>query len=335
MAKDAKNPLNEDSPPEPDSTQTATATVEPEPGAVQDELSLEDYLPTPGEGKTEPPKDEQATEPEGETEPEPEPEKPKEPEPKVEPQPKMYPYKGENLTLEQLQERGLIEDALTTAEQHKHLQHKYQELLEREATRQREVETKPQQAEQTREVPAEQIVAHYQPQFQQVVDKGYIESDFVELHPRLTANMLMHRDLLYGVQKQVSEIVQHLNGRIQTDQATSARSTLDGAIDGVIAVGSSDKENGVLFEPLKDPEVRKGFSDYLIELNPAVSQLTSEFVRRQYFAYNHEIFADLKRAQKTERTPKAQVRAEGPSARGGLPPKPDEEDELGLDQVLG
>jgi len=324
VATDKHNPLNvtEQAPEQP--TTEAPAAESPEDQAqaeIMGEL-MEDLLPTPG--KEAAPKEEK--EPEAEAKPEVEAkaddvavtpervaEKPDEPAPTPEKRYRVQSgeHRGQDLTLAELEKLGVIEAALTTAGQHKHLQDEY-DALKTQVPGPQVVPAPP----ETVEISAERIEATYQEEMTRVTERGYIEQDFREVYPRATSAMLMHRDILYDTRKRVAEIIDHLNGREANQAGKDAESTVYGLIDGLA-------KNGELYEPLKDAKVRGDFYNHIVELNPTMEKLTPEFVDRQYFAYNKDIFADLK-ATPTEdpKEKKARVKGEGGTARVKTPPAP-------------
>lgn len=328
MAKDKHNPLNKDTPEE------SKAPVQPEADVQADQEVMdslvEDYLPPqkkpeevkepeakPAEEKLE------TEEPAVELAPEPEPDKPPE---------KKYKYKGEELSLDDMIQRGLIDDVITQAQQVRHYQEQYENIKQQSEQARQALEQQQQQAEeqQPRGIPADQIFSAYQPQFGQVAEAGFVEGDFTELYPRTMSAMLYHRDLLYDTRKAVEELQKMVLGDHQERQATSAQQTIYQQIDSLSAKGK-------IYEPLKDPGVRQGFYDYIVEIDPKMNQLTPEFIDKQYFAYNSAIFADLKESPRTEPAgeKRRQAKGEGTTSRPGPVPKTEKTEEDETFDLLG
>ncbi len=245
--------------------------------------------------------------------------RPAEPAPSV---PPKYKYRGREYTLDELVQHGLLNDALTTAEQFPHLQKKYQEVLEQ--ARQAQAPAPDRQVPPS--LTPEQIRAMYAGQIPQVVQAGFLEGDLAELYPNTVAQMLFHRDLLYDARRAIAEVqaqVAQLTGRTVRGDA---QAVLDRTLD---ALTTRD----AIYAPLKEPETRRGFLDYLRRLDPQVARQTpeggiefdGEQLARLWVAYQHEaILAAARAAAEAERQRRDDERRRaaggpGPSARPATP----------------
>jgi hypothetical protein len=268
--------------------------------AAMDDL---DYEPSEDEGTTpEPEVKGQEPEPTPETA-EPEPEK-KEGEPASEP-----PVVDEAAEL-----------LKTYKEQLGHFQKLYEERdkeLKAERERAAAAQPPPKQAGPPQLTQA-QIREHYIPEVQKTVEQGYMSPEFVQSFPDEATQMLYHRDIIYGLVKRVTEVVNFLNTQHQQGQAGQADTMLNGLFDAVV------KEKGEFFKPLATPEVREGFKKYLTELNPYTEQLNPDFIARQYLAYNQDAILEAARMAaggKPNPNPKANARGEGGTGNRGKAPQ--------------
>ncbi len=290
----------------PTSTTTPEAPVVPEgtsPGAAPEVAEGEQPPPSPevkvGEEEV-PPVGEPPGEPTpiagvkaGEEEP------PKEPEAKV----------GEVKTPEQLL-------AETHASQVAHFQKLYEETKKR--LEELEAKVSPPAEAKTEEVAPkpptpEEIRRYYEPEMAKVVEEGYLSREFVEDYPNDVAQMLYHRDLLYNVSKELAELKKWAQGTIGQQRNQAAESHLNTIMDTVA-------NKGTHFQPLKDPEVRKAFRDYLDRVNPMCNaDNVEEVISQQYLAFNHQaVLAALSGGS----APSASTPGSPPSPSPAPAPKP-------------
>lgn len=203
--------------------------------------------------------------------------------------PPKFKYRGREYTVEELVQQGLLSDVLTSAEQLPHLQRKYMEALEQ----QRQAQQPPQQPLQPQETPQQfqaRLVAQFKPEIEQVVQSGFIESDFAELYPNAVAQMLWHRNGLREVLGKVAEIEGRLGSFTGKVSARDEMATINGRLDALAERGKTPQ--GKIFAPLADPERRKAFLDFLTNPDeggdPDTRRLTPEFLARMWVAMNHE-----------------------------------------------
>jgi hypothetical protein len=292
---------------------------------------LDGYMPKPeGEGdpnKANPPEGEgqppQATEPkpgeevkpkEGEAKPEGEGEPAK---PAVQPKPefKTYEYRGKQYTIEQLVELGMLEDVLQTARQFPTIQTKYQQLLEERRLAPQPGPGQPAQPQgqpQPQRVTAEQVLAAYTPVMEAVANEGYIEKEAVEAFPRLCSALMQHRDLLYDVRQAVAMIMQHGIQRQEVDTRTSFLNYLDGLCEKVGGQGDH-------YAPIKDADIRKGFYEYLATLSIPANEVSEDFVKRQWVAYNHEAMLEAAKTSAIDLKAKDVKNRRNAAGEGGGP----------------
>lgn len=240
-------------------------------------------------------KGEPATEPEGDLEQEtgggegepevtPEPEqKPIQPEPvATKPaEPKLYTFKGQKYTLEQLVESGKFEDALTGAEQVAHYQRLYEDAKQQP---QQTPQQQPQQQQQQRISP-QQIQAAYAEEIDKSIKEGYMDEGFAYENPKLAAGMLYHRDLLYHLYGMVNQMA----SVYQQAQANAAKTQIDNYLNGLMdaAVRSDDT-----YSPLNDPDTRKGFTEFLYQLDPYTDRVDETFIKKQFMAFQADAIVE-------------------------------------------
>lgn len=266
----------------------------------QEDLSLSSLLEGdwPGMAKGEPaPEPSDVTpepEPELEAKPEPEPEPQPEPELKPEPakdEPKLYKYRGKEYTAEQLIAQGLLEDALTSAEQMPHYQKKYETLLEQQrATPPEAAQAQPQAAPR---ITPEQVVSHYTPIAEQAVNEGWIEPEMVTVFPKFTTNMMYFRDVILQLQNMVGVLA----GREQQRDLSGMKERVDNFIDNTcVSLAGKAKH----FELLKDDAVRSGFREHLYKMDPKVEAVNEDFIKTQWLAYNSDALLEALRVTNTQ-----------------------------------
>lgn len=247
-----------------------------------------------------------------------------EPEPTPEPATKMYKIRGKEYTLEQISEFGLLDDLTQTYEQFPHLQTKYQDLLE--TTRREPEDRKRDQGEPAagetpppaRAYTAQEIDLAVEPAMKHALEQGYLTEDFAQLYPREVKQFLFSNSMLFDVRNEVLRLGSRVDALDGVNTAQKVDTRLDSLIDGL----ASDKDE--IFHSVKDPEIRQGFRDFLMKVNPFEDQLNEEFVRGQYYAYNGPAILAAQRSTVTktrEEGDRKRIEAKGErsGARPGTP----------------
>ena len=214
----------------------------------------------------------------------------------------------EELTLDQIAKRGLMDTLVQSANQLPSVSQKYQEALEKlaatkddkPAVEQPRQLTEEEQWEQHKTVTA-QVMQKYGPQAAREVDfyvkAGLIESDLPEAYANavrsLFAIQLFHLDLIQELNKisnaqtqWIRAEVDRRNADAKQAEATKVRSTLDDWLD-EFAKKADGKDGNKLYAGLKDEEIRGKFVEWLTnEVDPKQTALTKENVERFWMAYN-------------------------------------------------
>lgn len=223
--------------------------------------------------------------------------------------------KGEELTLDEIARRGLMDSLITQAEQYPYLNKKHQELLEGLAEK---VASKPPaasvQAAQPRVSP-EQILTHYLPRVRQLAEEGYIESDLVEAYPNLMASLSYFRDIVEMLEVQVQKQAAWIQNRDGLLQAQQVEGMLLSAVDAVAA------NEGKIFELLKNQEVRSRFIHWIkTQVDPKVGDLVPEKMKNYWLAFNGEYLLEmLKEKERQPQNPKPNIKSDGGSSQIGAP----------------
>jgi len=227
----------------------------------------------------------------------------------------------------------LSQALLQTYEQFPTMQRKYQEVLElvrQQAQLEQQRQQQPPQPQDPR-VQQAQLLAQFAPELGNVVQQGYMEQDYVQLYPNVSAQMLAHRDMLYQLRRDFDQFTQSYSGTTRKAEATSHRTNLDANLDALAGKGE-------IYALLKDPTERQNFLQHLVEdVNPTVDRITPEWLARQWVAYKHEAIVTGMQAQ-TERERlerETQRRRAASDGKGSRPtPVPAAEPTL-LDELIG
>lgn len=229
------------------------------------------------------------------------------------PPPPRFAYNGQYYTLEELATQGLLTEALQKATQFDSA--RQQPPVQPVQQAQQQPQT-PQQPPPQRQVTPEEVQRTYAPMVERMVSDGWMEADVPTLYPQTTAAIMQMFTLAQQAHQMASALVQARMQEQQEVQRTTASSRLDDAI-------THAAEQGTLYQGLKDPTIRQGFRDFLVnEVNPVVEQVTPEFVSRLWFAYNQDIIRDLAQqvqqpvAQGTQNGHATAVAPPAPAARG-------------------
>ena len=232
------------------------------------------------------------------------------------------------LTLSEMDEQGLLDTLVTTANQFPNIQRKYQNLLEQTAE-----DKKPEKAAKADEAPkpttptAEQILTTYAPIIKALVEKGYYEPDFVEAYP-LEASLIAYQwDQIIHLSKNLGAVTAWVLGEVKDRTIAKMDGTLNAAIEQVAAKGDGEKGDA-LFKDLRDPTIRAAFVEWVKkEVDPKVSALTAENMEKFWFAFNAKNILDVTRQtakKSTEPSPKRRAAGDGSPSRPGLRESPQE-----------
>lgn len=238
------------------------------------------------------------------------------PEPVVKPtEEKLYTWKGQRYTAAQLVEQGILEDALTGAEQAPHYQRLYNELKgEVDQVKQQLPQQAQTQQPQVQQITPSMVLQRYAPEAVRMTQEGFIEEDFVDQFPSLASGLVMHRDMIYELRQAVAYMLQ----QFQASNASAYESSLRNQINGFMDEAALDET----YAKLKEPDVRQAFWDYLININPEIPKISSKLIKDQFMAYNAAAILDAARSNsntaKQER--KRQKQVAGGETSGTRPP---------------
>ena len=230
------------------------------------------------------------------------------------------------LTLQQLDEQGLLDRLITTAGQFPGLNKKHQELLERIAGKEVGKPAAATPAKKAPPTPA-QIRQVYDTVAQRDVQGGYIEPDFAEAYPQLSAQLMYWRDIVENVMERVDAAVAWIQAEAKERDVARVMGVVNDAIEAVAKKGDGEKGDP-LFKDLRDSEVRGNFVEWLrTEMDPKIGSLTPDNMERFWFAFNARGILDLTKeaAKKTAEPPsKRRAGSDGPSTRSGVRESPKE-----------
>lgn len=256
-------------------------------------------------------------------------------EPATEPEPtqvERYTWKGEELTLDELKERGLLEDVFVTAGKYGTLQRRYEELKEK-AEREPEPTPEP-EPEPPAPLSHQEIMKTWLPEAQAAVQSGHLPAEFVEDWPDVAAELCFNRDRISVNAQRVDALIkrtEYLEGIIgefvKSGQRQQWQNWLTQKFDAI-----SQRKDPTLptefFSTLQNPEVRQRFTQYLVKLKPSRELLESdeadEFLVNQFIAFNRDVlpqvFKDAQRGRTQRETQRRQARGEGANTKPSTPP---------------
>ena len=240
--------------------------------------------------------------------------------------PKKWKIKGEDLSLEEIAARGLMDLLITQSSQATHYQQKYEEALEKAGGK----DAKPVVKEPERPPPptAEQIQQAFTPVVRELIEKGYIEPDLLEAYPLAMTGQAYRNAMAEEDHDKLGWVLEWIKAEIGKRNATTVQSLLDSAIDAIAAKADDHPgENGAtikgdkIFEGLKDPATREKFVDWLRkEVDPKVGALTVANMEKFWFAFNA---GDLLNFAKQSAAKAAESKPARPRAAGdGSPSRP-------------
>ncbi len=232
----------------------------------------------------------------------------------------FYKVNGQEYTLDQLKEQGMLPKLVTTYDQHQHLQAKYLDNLKELDT----LKTTP--APVAKEPTPEEVWGVVKQQYAPLVanfikhdiDSGELESDLNEMYPEtlktLYTRILFQEAKVDDLRQAVWELQQSTSGVRQKE----ARSEIENAIGAQLDIlASSDEVYGLL----KDADTREGFIDYLFDLNPSLDQVSGDvaqaFLAKQWFAYNADAIKAGQEPSRGKTPASPTIQGEGPTSRPG------------------
>lgn len=203
-----------------------------------------------------------------------------------------------------------IEAWRTSAQQLPHLQKKYVEALEQRS----QPQAGPQQSQQPQQTPQAYMQAlrqKYDPVVKQYADQGILSQDYVTLFPAEAAQMVHYAQRHEHLEQVVRAIAGDIQQRSQTEQQT-------GLVNKVAQSMNALASSGEPFAPLKDPVKQQEFWNYLWDMNPQVSQLSSaDFLARQWVAFNKDQYLQTAAQKQVQTQRSQQARLARADATGG------------------
>lgn len=165
-------------------------------------------------------------------------------------------------------------------------------VLERLNAQLQRMEQPPQEAApQAPEMTPDALVQYYAPRVQQYIEAGWIDEDLAALYPKHAA-LTVH---MWDTGTQLRQGVQQTQAFTQAEEARRARESAEQQLESTISQVSS---RGDIFGALEEKEVRDGFREFLIsEVNPRLSQVTPDYLARQFYAYKQDLIFDKVKAQ--------------------------------------
>jgi len=229
---------------------------------------------------------------------------------------KKWKIRGEELTLDQIAEKGLMDILATQSEQYSYLNKKHQDLLEGLAGKAVSSETKEEAPVAAPKVTAKQILDHYTPAMMKSAEEGYIEPELPDAYPLLMTSLMYFRDIIETSAADVQQIKTWIASEIRIRNSRDVTTRLNAAIDAVAG------EDGKIFEMLRKPDVKLKFIDWLYkEVDPKVAELTQDRIHTYYLAFNGEALLELAKHTDRKEPPvrRPTVRGDGSSAAPGGP----------------
>jgi len=246
------------------------------------------------------------------------------------PEPKKYKVKGQEYTLEELAEKGLLDDIVTQSEQVTHYQDLYHGAKqEADALKQQVPQPQPQRQPQpqTQPVTPDQIKAAMQPFLRQAVDQGYMEPEFVEDFPAMAATQMQ----AYSKLMQLEQVVTGMYQYFMRENAERMYKQVKGNFDSSCQALTSKHP---VYANLADQAERDRFFDFVsTKVNPEAGAINEEFLGRIYLSYQQDsILTSMqqgsgKKQSKRKKQRKLAVGEGGPAPRKGSQGRTPSDDE--------
>jgi len=233
----------------------------------------------------------------------------------------FYKVNGQEYTLDQLKEQGMLPKLVTTYDQHQHLQSKYLDNLKELD----ELKKAPAQAPARQASPEEiwkSVKQQYGPLVKQAIQRdietGEMEADVVEMYPEtintLYTRLLFQEGKIEDLRQAVWELQQATSGVRRKEVKTEIEDKIGAQLD---ILAPSDEVYGLL----NDADTREGFIEYLFDLNPSLDQVSGDvaqaFLAKQWFAYNADALKAGREPSRGRVPAQSNVSGEGPSSRPG------------------
>ena len=243
----------------------------------------------------------------------------------------------QELTLQQIEEKGLLDKLITTAGQFPAVQRKYTDLLEKTVTGKEPAKVA---APPKKEIsPVEfwnHLVTVYQPLVEESIKlnvaNGWIEPDMVEAYPAgirtFFTRIWYQQDRIEELEGKLAAAVKWIQEEEQDRTVAQVVGLLDGAIEALAK--RSDGENGdQLFKDLRNPEKVVEFKEWIrTQLDPKIGSLNEENVEKFWFAFNARGILDFTKGavkKAAEQTPsRRRAASDGTATRQGVNDTPKE-----------
>ena len=241
--------------------------------------------------------------------------------------PKKIKVRGQEFSYEEIAKRpDLVEALAITAERYPQLQQKYQSVLE--AIKEKSLERQPEkqlEPEPPAVITQAQIRQKFDPMVAQAVAMKYMEPDFAEAYPDVSAGMMYFRTMIEALDEVVGHLRNWVGSEIQIRNARSNESILDRAISEVAAKASDTKDRtAALYKPLNDAQTREDFKEWLKEeVDPKMESINAKNIDRFWKAFNAAALLEMANTEKKETAPQNRklARGDGASVRSGMPPE--------------
>lgn len=249
--------------------------------------------------------------------------------------PKKWKIKGEDLSLDEIASRGLMDLLITQSSQATHYQQKYEEALER--TSSKEI-AKPVSREPEKPVPptADQIQQAFTPVVRELIKKGHIEPDLLEAYPLALTGQAYRNAMAEDDHEKMGWVLEWIKAEIGKRNAIIVQNLFDSTIAAVAAkAGDHLGENGEtvkgdkIFDGLRDSTIREKFVAWLRnEVDPKVAALTAANMEKFWFAFTSGDllnFAKESAAKAAEPKPaRTRAASDGSPSRPGVKETPQE-----------
>ncbi len=243
--------------------------------------------------------------------------------PPTKPEEKKYLVRGIEYTAKELEAAGLLEDLAVTHGKHAHLQEKYNKLVE-QSGQPPAAPAEPQQPAITNDLIARAYDKAATEIVNDLIAKNLLESDLPEAYPRAVQTLIGQLryafDVIFSNQEKLDRLIAETSGAKQQVQNQVVHNAYNQQLDALVA------KDAKLYQGLKDPKTREGFTNFLIqEVGATVGQTTGEkaptFLAKQWVAFNSDTViaaAQNGTKQKAQAANKRFVVGEGTGSRPGV-----------------
>jgi hypothetical protein len=236
-------------------------------------------------------------------------------------EPVKFKYRDKEYTQADLaRDPELFNTVMTAAEQYRHLNPKYQELLEKVAQQGAQPVQQPGQP-QVVQPPAtvptpEQIRVAYEPQVKQAVQDGIIEENFANEYPTVSSQFMYLAELLFDQRAATAAIINQMSAGRQQTQVQQDVQIVTGLIENLAARPEPQ------YAALKDNATKKKVFDRIVQLQPDRNLVNEDFVKQLYLGMVGETLLQgaaqaAEQAKQAEELRRRQATSEGGGARPG------------------